>query len=101
MTATRRRRQKPTSWSIIEENSALYHNLLSCRDTRLESHDCPLVELRLDRATLEGPRRRCNKHRGPIVVHEKCRGGQQHAGLLRPREGDCREHVRFQSVVRI
>src|ERR1700744_2873177 len=91
ITATLRWRQKPTSWSIIEEDSALDHDLLAVLDARAERHGRAFLQLRLDGAPLEGPGRGRDKHQSSVVVHEKRRRGQNHAGLFRSDQCDRRE----------
>src|SRR5580700_8047822 len=77
MTATRRRRQKSTNWSIIEQDSAPDYDLLARLDTGGNRHRGALLQQRLDGASLEGPGRGGNEHAGAVVVHEQ-RGARQH-----------------------
>src|SRR5215469_6745112 len=87
MTAMRCRRQIPTNWSIIQQDSAAYHDLL----TRLHSGEqgdlAAFLEQRLDRAPLEGPGRGSDEHRGAVIVHEQ-RGARHDHALHRGRPQD-------------
>src|ERR1700757_567357 len=74
ITATRRCRHMPTSWSIIEKDSAPGHDLLAVLDTRPQRHGRAFLQLRIHRAPLEGPGSGGDKHRGAVVVHQQCRG---------------------------
>src|SRR5580698_4237528 len=93
MTAMRLRRQKSTNWSIIQEDSALDHDLLAGLDPRSNRDLGALLEQRFDAATLECPRRDRDEHAGAVVVHEQCRTWQHHALQCRPMQRHGREHV--------
>src|ERR1700746_1193342 len=101
ITATRRRRQKPTNWSIIEQDSALDHHLLAGLHAGVDRYLGALLEEGLDDAPLETPGRRGDEHGGAVVVHEECRGGQHHALEGRAVKRHGREHVRLERVVGI
>src|SRR5262249_13159052 len=99
MTAIRRRRQNSTSWSIIEKNSALDHNLLASLHARLQGYGGTFIQLCFYSAAFEGPGCGGHEDRGPVVVHEQRGGRKDYPGLLRAAQGDCREHVRLQGRV--
>src|SRR5215469_12857309 len=83
ITATLRCRHMPTSWSIIEKDSALGHDLLAVLDAGAERYSRAFFQLRVHRAPLEGPGGGGDKHRGPVVVHQQRRGRDNDAaGLL-------------------
>src|SRR6202140_1339376 len=93
MTATRRCRQKATNWSIIEQDSALHHDLVTCLDTGTDGHGRSVLQLRFDGATLERPGGRRDEHAGSIVVHEQRGGRQDDAGLCRAEQRRRGKHV--------
>src|ERR1700758_4913469 len=96
MTAMRRRRQKPTNWSIIEQDSALDDHLLAGLYAGADCDLRALFEERLDGAALEGPRRGRDEHAGAVVIHEQRRARQHdpaHGSAVQPHR---REHVRLQ-----
>src|SRR5215471_10991400 len=101
ITAMRRCRQKPTNWSIIEQDSALDHHLLAGLYAGVDRHLGALFEEELDDAPLERPGRRGDEHGGAVVVHQQRRGRQHHALEGRAVKRHGREHVRLERVVGI
>src|SRR5262249_35932847 len=91
ITATRRSRQIPTNWSIIEQNSAPHHDLFAGLHPRADHYLGALLEERRDRAPLECPGRGGNEHRRAVVVHEERRARQHDARLGRAVKRDGRE----------
>src|SRR5215813_7984944 len=83
MTVMRCRRQMPTNWSIIQQDSAAHYDLLARLYSGEQRDLAAFLEQRLDRAPLEGPRRGGDEHRGAIVVHEQRRA--RHDDALRRR----------------
>src|ERR1700722_12658965 len=99
MTATRRCRQKATNWSIIEQDSALHDYLIAGLDAAADGDRRPFLQLRVDRATLEGPGRDSDEHAGPIVIHQQRGAGQHNSGLCRTKQRHGGKHVGFKPVV--
>src|SRR5580700_11556528 len=95
----RRCRQNSTNWSIIEQDSALDHDLFTGLESGADGDGGAFLELRFDDAALEGPRRGGDEHRRAIIVHEERRARHQNAAVRWPLESHAREHVRLEGVV--
>src|ERR1700674_5115725 len=98
MTATRRCRQKPTNWSIIEQNSAFDDHLITGPDTGTDGDRCAFLQQSVDATTLEGPRRDGDENAGSVVIHQQRRARQHDLGLRRPRQRDRRKHIGFERI---
>src|SRR3984957_11848447 len=100
MTATRRCRQMPTNWSIIQQDSAFDNHLLAGLDAGTDGDQRTLLELGVDDAALEGPRRRGDENAGSVVIHQQGGTRQHHLGPHWPRQGDGRKHIGLEVIVR-
>src|SRR5579862_894763 len=101
MTEIRRWRQKPTNWSIIEQDSAPDHDLLARVNTGYDDDARPALEQRLYRAALEGPWRRGDEYRGAVIVHQQRRTRQDHTLLRWCLQQDAGEHVGLECLIGI
>src|SRR6516225_11363085 len=99
ITAMRRCRQKPTNWSIIEQDSAARHHLLARLHSRADHNLAALLEERLDGAPFERPGRGGHEHAGTVVVHEQRRARQYDARDGGAVQRHRRKHVRLERVV--
>src|SRR5580700_6809529 len=99
MTATRRCRQKPTNWSIIEQDSALDHDLLASLQAVQDRHRSALLQVRFHGAAFEGPRSNRHEDAGAVVVHQERRGGHHDLVTGGAQERHGRVHVRLETMI--
>src|ERR1700685_793729 len=99
ITAMRRCRQNSTNWSIIEQDSALDHDLFTGLESGADGDGGAFLELRFHDAALEGPRRSGDKHCRAVIVHEERGARHQNLAVRRPLNTHVREHVRLEGVV--
>src|SRR5712691_13383764 len=101
--ATTRRflRAKPTSQSIIEQDSALYDHAVAGFDAALDDGLIALLETDFDGACLERPRLDLDEYLIDVVLQHERRGRDDRHHLLGSEEGDVGEHSGLQSYAQV